>query len=517
MSETATLTPLQARVAELIHSGFPAVWVQTYEPEDALTAILELAEQEDWKAMTWDSATGLNGQTCEDPQGAVKSLPQIGKDDQRGILVMQNLHFHLRGASGTGNPFLIQEVATRVGEGKRNACALIVLSPVVEIPVELETLFTVVEHDLPNRDQLERIARSVANEEDINGDFDRVLDAAGGLPEMAAENAFALSLYRKGTLDPATVFEVKAATLKNAAGITLHEGGETFADVGGLTYMKEYCTTSLAVREPNPKFRSRGILIKGVSGGGKSLFAKALGNEVGRPTLCFDIGSTFGGLMGESQAKFRGALKKAEAMAPCILFLDEIEKMLTGAGDDAKTSGGLKTELFGYFLTWLQERTADVYVIATANDIRPVSNRFPEFLRRFDDLFFVDFPGRASKDMIWRIHLSGYELIEPEQELTDVSLPNDLQWTGAEIENCCRKARQQRKPVAEIGAAMPRLIDQAKEGIEEIRAWATGKCYAAEYNGRYEPREHEKILKEIMGDGPRRVVRRGPGGSPSVN
>ena len=486
---------LSEKLSEYIAACFPALWIQSYEHDDALADIARLCRDEGWRLASWDVDAGLQITSADeattsdagggDPLAAIRSLGALASPETSSLLVLMNFHRFL------GSAEVVQAVLRQIAAGKQSRTFLIVVSPVVDLPKELEKQFAVIEHQLPGRDELEEIARGTACEEGDMPEDDQLgllLDAAAGMTRLEAENTFALSLVRHGRLDSRTVFEQKAQLLaKGNRALTLHEGQETFADIGGLDYLKTYCLETLSVREANPKFRPRGALIMGVSGSGKSLLAKALGREVGRPTLCFDVGATLGSLMGQSQSQFREALAKADAMAPAILYLDEIEKALSGAGHDSHTSGGVKTEMFGYFLTWLQEHQSDVFVIATCNDIRKIINDHPEFVRRFDQLFFVDFPNRQAKDRIWEIHLRGYELLSTDDRLSAVQLPDDENWTGSEIENCCRQARLRRKTVAEVGQTMPRIIDQAADVIEATRGWATGRCYAADCERLYEP------------------------------
>ena len=549
----------------------PGLWVKSCEHEEAITEICELCDDVDrqWPLAVFDVDEGLailtettrpNPETgieetvnqlvpgffevVEHDSGdvtykehsgvrmkkldlAIKSLPGMnegvegpGGEPPNAIMVLKNAHLLIK------NPGMIQLLANVLYRDRDKGRHIIVLSPVVDIPLELKKLFEsgIIEHKLPDREQLRAVLKTTApRDSDTPECVESILDAALGLTRFEAEGAFALSLTSDGIVIPKSVFNIKANALQSTAGLSLHEGGEKFDDIGGLDFMKRYCLELLADRDPNPKFRAVGVLIMGVSGGGKSLFAKALGAETNRPTLCFDMAATMGSLMGQSQQQFRAALDKAEAMAPCIVFGDEVEKMLAGAGDDSKTSGGVKTDMFGHLLTRMQDSTADVFYVFTCNDIRVLSDKFPEFLGRFDDLFFVDYPSEEARQRIWEIHLKGYEHIPQDadfaQRLGDgaVALPNDDGWTGREIEKCCRQAKLRHLTVAAVGRTMPRLADQATGTIEALRTWATGRCYAAEYEDLYDPKQHGSRLKGLLATmplvtgsngGPRRKIRR---------
>ena len=171
---------------------------------------------------------------------------------------------------------------------------LIGLSPVLQLPTELEKLVVCIEHELPSREQIEEIARGVATEENELPDgveLDRVLDAACGLTRYEAEGAFSLSLVRQGKLEPSTIWEIKSQTLKKSGLLSLHRGSKSFDNLGGLESLKAFCLR--AMRPQSSRCKPRGVLLLGVSGSGKSGFAKALGNETGRPTLTLDVYNVF--------------------------------------------------------------------------------------------------------------------------------------------------------------------------------------------------------------------------------
>ena len=280
--------------------------------------------------------------------------------------MLRNFHRFLAG------PEVVQALDTAISAGKQNRTFVVVLAPVVQIPIELERQFVVIEHDLPGRDQLRQIARSIATEPgelpDADG-LDAVLDAAAGLTRVEAENAFSLSLIRHGRVAPDVMWELKAQTLKKSGLMTLHRGGEAFADLGGLEALKTFCSRSLARKTDNPLSRPRGVLLLGVPGTGKSAFCKALGNEVGRPTLILDIGALMGSLVGQTEERTRQALRIADAMAPCIVFVDEIEKGLSGVQASGQTDSGVSARMFGTLLSYLNDHESDVYFVCSANDV----------------------------------------------------------------------------------------------------------------------------------------------------
>lgn len=224
---------------------------------------------------------------------------------------------------------------------------------------------------------------------------------------------------RHERVTPQAIWELKTQTLRKSGLLQLHRGTESFADLGGLDALKAFCYRSLKrSASVSDLARPRGVLLLGVPGTGKSAFAKALGRETGRPTLVLDVGALMGSLVGQSEANVRRALRIADAMAPCILYCDEIEKGLSGAASSGQTDSGVSARLFGSLLTWLNDHTSDVYFVGTCNDISKLP---PEFARaeRFDGLFFLDLPGDSQKRQIWQMYLRAYGLDDTQQ------LPSD--------------------------------------------------------------------------------------------
>lgn len=367
---------LSHRLAEYIAAAFTGIWIESHEHHDALVEIARLCKDRKWNLATWDVDRGLNtgGQAvagANDPLAAIRSLPAMSTKDGTALLVLPNFHRFLQSTE------IVQALARQIQEGKNNRTFIVILSPVVQIPIELEKAFVVLEHDLPDRSQLERIARGIATEvgELPEGDdFQRLVDAAAGLTRFEAESAFSLSLVRESRLTPQTVWELKTGMLKKSGLLQLHRGTETFADLGGLDTLKSFCTRALGGK--SRLARPKGVLLLSPPGCGKSQFCKALGNEVGRPTLILDIGALMGSLVGATEQNIRQALRIADAMGPAILFLDEVEKALSGVSSQGDS--GVSARLFGTFLSWLSDHESDVFVVATAND---VSKLPPEFSR----------------------------------------------------------------------------------------------------------------------------------------
>ncbi|QOV92478.1 AAA family ATPase [Humisphaera borealis] len=253
-------------------------------------------------------------------------------------------------------------------------------------------------------------------------------------------------------------------------------GRASVGDPWSLTSTIRYAWEGERLAARNAAARPRGILLLGVPGSGKSAFCKALGNETGRPTLILDIGAMLGSLVGQTEQNVRQALRIADAMAPCVLMVDEVEKALSGVSGSGDS--GVSARLFGTLLTWLSDHTSDVFVVCTAND---VSKLPPEFSRaeRFDGIFFLDTPGTAEKSAIWPIHQTRYGLN------ANTKRPEDREWTGAEIQSCCRLAALLDVPLQEAARHVVPVAVTAAEGVERLRTWAAGRCLDASRPGVY--------------------------------
>jgi hypothetical protein len=473
---------LSQRLAEYVRACFTGIWIESHEHEDALTEMAQLCRAENWRLATWDIDRGLlvGGQqpegTGQDPLAAVRALPALAEANGTALLVLVNFHRFLN------SPEIVQSLVRQITAGKQNRTFIVILSPVVQIPVELEKLFVCLEHDLPNRAQLEEIARGIADGPDElpqGTDLEGLLDAAAGLTRYEAEGAFSLSIVRHGRLAPETIWELKSQTLKKSGLLQLHRGTERFADLGGLEALKSFCLRALSPRaNRQPLARPRGILLLSPPGCGKSQFCKALGNEVGRPTIVLDIGALMGSLVGQTEQNVRQALRIADATAPSLIYCDEIDKALSGVASSGQTDSGVSARLFGTLLTYLNDHDTDVMFCASCNDISKLP---PEFSRaeRFDGVFFIDLPAQREKQAIWEMYLAKFGLNVKEQR------PVDTDWTGAEIRACCRLSALLDIPLLEAGKNIVPVAVTSAESVDRLRTWASGRCLLADKPGIY--------------------------------
>jgi hypothetical protein len=503
---------LSEQLSEYVRACFTGLWVQSFEHEDALSEIAQLCRQQRWHLATWSVDQGLKipGQSEQpeagsggDPLAAIRALNALASADGSALLVLPNFHRFLN------SPEVIQTLVSQITTGKQNRTFIVILSPVVQIPLELEKLFAVIEHELPNREQLEQIARGVATEDGELPEGDNlanVLDAASGLTRFEAENAFALSLVRRQHITPEAVWELKSQTLKKSGLLQLHRGNERFTDLGGLEALKSFClratrrqnavkpVSNLCQNAVKPVARPRGVLLLSPPGCGKSAFCKALGNEIGRPTVTVEIGRLMGSLVGQSQANMRQMLHTLDAMAPVVAFFDEIEKGWKGASS-GQSDGGTTSQMFGEFLTWANDHESDVFVVCTANDISALP---PEFSRaeRFDATFFIDFPGVNERRAIWKLYMDKFGLDQNQPK------PVDADWSGAEVRACCRLAALLDVPLLEAAKNVVPVAKTASESVERLRTWAHGRCLSADVPGIYnrEPIPARKPGRKVSRD-----------------
>jgi SpoVK/Ycf46/Vps4 family AAA+-type ATPase len=234
------------------------------------------------------------------------------------------------------------------------------------------------------------------------------------------------------------------------------------------------------------------VLLLSPPGCGKSQFCKALGKEVGRPVLMLDVGSLMGSLVGESEQRTRQALRVIDAMAPCVAMIDEVEKAFSGMNGNGDS--GVSSRMFGTFLSWLADHQSDVFVVCTAND---VSKLPPEFGRseRFDGIFFLDLPSREEKAAIWDLYLTQFEINR------DQRLPDDDNWTGAEVKSCCRLAALLDLPLVQAAQNVVPVAVTAAESVNQLQSWASGRCLSANQPGIYQraqkkPRSRRSLSHE---------------------
>ena len=313
----------------------------------------------------------------------------------------------------------------------------------------MEKEIAVLEYDLPSAEYLGEVldkVTSIARVPTVKGDMPQIIEAAKGMTAQEFEDALSLAACRYRKIDKAVIpciSDLKASAIKKGGLLEYypHGTGDQMIHVGGLDLLKAWLTSRKRVFAelkaaaefglPTP----RGTLIIGVAGSGKSLIAKAVANCWSMPLVRFDPGKAFGSLVGQSEERIRSVCKQAAALAPAILWVDEIEKGMSGLGSSGYTDSGVTARVFGTFLTWMQENTAPVFIVATANSIASLP---PELIRRFSEIWSVDLPTNEEREEIWKIHITKPRLGHPGRKVEDFDLPQLVErsvgLSGAEIE-----------------------------------------------------------------------------------
>lgn len=435
------------QLEDYIYAGYPAIILNTSEEERALQETCKIAQSAGMKLYVWSETKNVTEYALKENDNEIskkdtnckvspdeEALAQGLKYEDNIIYCMLDFHPYIKAPSVWRTAKDVFSVA------KGRGIIYIFISNKFDVPPELEHEVIITNLELPKKEDLQKIATGICEGYgvDIPENIDDVLDAAVGLTTFEAENAFATSLSNTKTFDVDIINDVKKQIICKDGLLEYTQSKETLDTVGGMkefiNYAEErFSAYSKEAQEyglPYPK----GVLLVGIPGCGKSLAAKALSNMWKKPLLKLDIGKLFGSLVGDTEAKTRKALEIAEAMAPAILWIDEIEKGLSGVGNSGKTDSGVTSRMFGTILTWLQEKEVPVYVIATANNI---SSLPPEFLRkgRFDEIFFVDLPSEEERKEIFKIQIEKKKRKAEEFDIDKLASLSDG-YTGAEIEEC---------------------------------------------------------------------------------
>ena len=503
------------QLTRLFRARFPYIYLTTYEEERAISLIRKISSSEKLVRITrdvyvWTQTKGfvLDGKIVEGTNLPDKAIDFIKNVEKNAIFVMCDFHIYF-GIKGRNTDYnAVRSLRDIVGSLKTDKFRknVIFLSSELIIPDTMSKEITVLDMPLPTLEEIKNkfdkmvIQNAQIDTSELNSeDEEKLCKAALGLTLQEAENAFALAMVNDGKItinDLETILSEKMQIIKKTGILEFINSEYDINDIGGLENLKSWLqkrnnSWSESAKKyclPSPK----GVLITGVPGCGKSLTAKATSAIWQLPLLKLDFGKIFSGLVGSSEENMRKALKTAEAVSPTILWVDEIEKSLSGINSNGDS--GTSSRIFGTFLNWMQDKTKPVFVIATANDI---SSLPPELLRkgRFDEIFFVDMPTKTEREEIFRLHL--------EKRLKDESVSGNIKiddllckkladmtegFVGAEIEQVIIDALYEaffngRELVYEdlvnaIKNVVPLSITQ-KEQILALRCWANVRAVAA--------------------------------------
>lgn len=480
----------------LIRARYPLIYIPTLEEERAESMIAECAQAEGNRGIyAWDFVDGYQGNPNDagfgrrNPLQALELIEKLPAS-AGAIFVLRDFHRFLDDVAISRK---LRNLSRLLKAQPKN---VVILAPHLAIPGDLSEIMTVLEFSLPSpgeiRTEVERLLASLGHAPS-GSMVDEVVRSCQGLSLERIRRVLARAIaahgeFRSGDLD--LILEEKRQTIRQTQILDFYPATEQISDIGGLDNLKDWLLRrgsafSERARQyglPYP----RGLLLIGIQGTGKSLTAKAIAHHWHLPLLRLDVGRLFGGLVGESESRTRQMIQLAEALAPCVLWIDEIDKAF--AGLDGRGDSGTSSRVFGTFITWMSEKSSPVFVVATANNIQKLP---PEMLRRgrFDEIFFVGLPSQAERQAIYEVHLSrlrphnlqSYDLSRLAYETPDFS--------GAEIEQAIVEAMhigfsQNRdfttEDILEAASQIVPLARTAQEQVEALQAWAaSGKARMA--------------------------------------
>jgi len=499
----------------LVRSGCSVLHIASFEWERVRGWAIGLAGEVDAKLLVWSCSSGLLQlnedsvnvleEGLDDPIEAIKRLRDATKNT---VLLLEDIHPYLEPHHHQVTRW-IREIGRLPAEPKR---LLVLSTPLAGLPISLQKEVPTLELPLPGVDDLEVVADQVARDHGIRPErCQELLEAARGLTVMEARLAFGQAAIQLGALGAAavpTVVREKERVIRQSQVLEYYEPDARMKDVGGLQNLKDWLERRGRAFGPGAKDfgldAPKGVLLLGVQGCGKSLVAKAVAQAWQFPLLRLDMGRVFGGIVGQSEGNVRSALQVAQALAPCVLWIDEIEKGLAGMGSSDQSDAGTTARVVGTLLTWMQEKREPVFVVATANRIEMLP---PELLRkgRFDEIFFVDLPTRPVRREILDIHLRK-KTRDPKEFELDRLAEVSAGYSGAELEEAVKdglfeafaEGRELRTEHIEkaIKSTFP-LSRTMRDHIEELRRWASARARLAS------PESPEALPQDSVKDIPR--------------
>ncbi|MEW6305898.1 MAG: AAA family ATPase [Verrucomicrobiota bacterium] len=510
-------------IETLIRARYPILYVVSSEEARVQNVIMDIGRRRQKKVFEWSVSTGIvpAGTSIQSKQHRnaatrepLPALDLVIDQVEPAIFIFKDLHPFLT----RSNHAIIRKLKEIALHLKNSLKTIVLVSPVVEIPPELEKEVTLLNFPLPSREDLsallDQIIAEVKEYRQVRIELDdssreRLLQAALGLTLGEAENVFAKVIVRDSRLsgdDVNEVFAEKQQIIRKSGLLEYVATTESFASIGGLGVLKDWLQKrALALTADARSFglpTPRGVLLLGVQGCGKSLCAKAVSCAWQLPLLRFDMGRMFGSLVGSSEENVRRAISVAESIAPAVLWVDEIDKAFAGSQSSGATDGGTTARVFGTFLTWLSEKTASVFVVCTANDISQLP---PELLRkgRMDEIFFVDLPNAAERAEIFAIHIAKRRRDPAQFDLAQLAAQSH-DFSGAEIEEAINSAlydafySKRDLNSADILNALAQTVPLSRtmdEQLARLRAWAEGRARHAT-----RPRPAPSQLSVLSGD-----------------
>ncbi len=503
----------------LVRSCHPIIVIETVEEERVLTLLQSVAGQERMPLFEWSITRGLTRRDDGSTLSKMTSTPLAVLQHLNGLTVegifwLKDLAPHLQEAAVARQ---LREVAALYGRS-RSTCLL--TGHPITLPADIEQLAVRLDLQLPDRNELQSMLSSVlqslgsgtparrprsttvvqsllnsmteskpAETQLAVQEREAILRALQGMTLHQARQVITQCIVEDGSLsadDVQTILKRKVQTIKDGGLLEYYPLEDNRFELGGFANLKSWLERAKVGFTPEAQALNlappRGLMLVGVPGCGKSLAAKAIARAWQLPLLKLDAGRLFDKFVGESEKNFRKAIELAESLSPIVLWIDEIEKAMVAGGGSGDGDAGLSRRLFGAFLTWLQEKRQDVFVVATANNLNALP---PELLRkgRFDEIFFVDLPDQAEREAIWRIHLALRKQEPPQFDLATIVKMSDG-FSGSEIEQAVvaalYRALHEKQPLTtalllkELAQTVPLSITR-REDIDQLRTMAQGR------------------------------------------
>jgi hypothetical protein len=478
----------------LVLSFHSLIAIETVEEERVRSLLIEVAGDLRQPFYEWSVTEGLQrlrGVTVDGTQDALTALRHIDRIDGDSVYLLKDLAPHLSNANAAR---ALRDLTHKLTATRS---ALVLTGDPIELPRDIEGMAIRFTLELPDENELRDLVRTVVDavsarqqvRVDLSrDDAQRLVNALSGLTLNQAQQVIAQAIVEDGCLsadDIQTVIRCKGELIERGGVLEFFPVEENKFQLGGFARLKAWLDRARVGFSPQARALNleapKGLLIVGVQGCGKSLAAKFIARQWQLPLLKLDAGRLYDKYIGESEKNFRKATELAEAMAPVVLWIDEIEKVFAQGGT-GEADAGLSQRLFGSFLTWLQEKNAAVFVVGAANDLFNVP---PELLRkgRFDEIFFVDLPTAEERANIFRIHLALRKQNPDGFDLKALAAATEG-FSGAEIEqaviSALYRSLQQKQPltantiIEAVQSTVPLSVAR-REDIERIRAMARGR------------------------------------------
>ena len=519
------MEPVFDKLKDMLNAYYPTFYLLSYEYNRTWMKIQSISKSfiskgADVHLYKWNCVEGLlelkaegnmavkfDEQDILEPAMVLKYIYAITDKKCKDIFVLEDFNAYIEEED---IKYYLRQISH---QAKFTNTHVIILSAIYKLPIELEKYITVLTTPLPDRKELEITLREVERDCGITLSIDmrnKMVDAALGMTTMEADLAFCLAAVKDnlGNNAPYTVSSEKEQIIKKSGILDYFPKNEDLKDVGGMEVLKDWLFKRQKAYEKKARDfglqEPKGLLLLGVPGCGKSLTAKSIASFWNMPLLRLDIGKVYQGLVGSSEDNIRKAIATAEAVAPCVLWIDEIEKGLNGVQSSGSTDGGVTSRIFSTILTWMQEKTSPVFVVATANNINLLP---PELLRkgRFDEIFFVDLPSQKERENIISIHLKKKGQ-DPSQYPMEMLGKKTEGFNGAEIEECVKEAMfaayveapdnpklLSKHLVDAISKTVP-LSTTMKEQIAALRNWAATRAKNASNETSIEEKNEMPIL-----------------------